>query len=365
MREAQEPEIQAGGGTQPRQAYNTTGAQTQDDERTMTSGDAGTTLTTGSNTKKNTVSHGTDEIMDVETTTEAPESPLAIDRHDTTTAALQDQPMTTSNTHQQNDTSSSLRTSTETLPKSTTCAFTLHTTLGPNNTSTATHTPPLDDTMVQAVDNLQISYTTNNQSTTTHATHTSQPWTLVTTKNAPMTKPPPSGTTTSRMNTSHEYGLAFERTTKGINWSTADLLLILQTVQAHDPKATLSSADNKTRPTPLVTAIIKKAQKDIPWFTKFTAMKTMTWGKPSDGTTKIVFSFWLTSTIIKKDLAQLRMDSDFTEMLKGTNTYMKVTKLLEPPHSKIVGYFLGKDIIHTNTSKAQIMSKYTSVMYLH
>ena len=41
------------------------------------------------------------------------------------------------------------------------------------------------------------------------------------------------------------------------------------------------------------------------------------------------------------------MDSDFTEMLKGTNTYMKVTKLLEP-HSKIVGYFLGKDIIHTN-----------------
>jgi len=73
----------------------------------------------------------------------------------------------------------------------------------------------------------------------------------------------------------------------------------------------------------------------------------MSWGKPADGTTKIVFSFWLTSTIVKKYQAQLRMDSDFTEMLKGTNTYMKVTKLHEP-HSKIVGYFLGKDIIHTN-----------------
>ena len=199
------------------------------------------------------------------------------------------------------------------------------------------HTSTIGDTMAQAVENLQIRHTiTKPQPTST----TAAPWTLVTNN----TKKPLASTTCTTP--SHEFGLAFDRTTKGNNWSTADLLLILQTIQAHDPKAMLSSADNKTRPT-LVTAILHKAQKDIPWFTKFTAMKTMTWGKPSDGTTKIVFSFWLTSTIIKKDLAQLRMDSDFTEMLKGTNTYMKVTKLHEP-HSKIVGYFLGKDIIHTN-----------------
>jgi len=197
-------------------------------------------------------------------------------------------------------------------------------------------TTPLDDTMAKAVQTLQIAGHHRNSSPTRTPT-TPAPWTTVTNSQ----KKAPKASTTSQ-----EFGLAFERTTKGNNWSTDDLLLVLQTIQAHDPKAMISSADNKTKPT-LVTVILHKAQKDIPWFTKFTAMKTMTWGKPSDGTTKIVFSFWLTSTIIKKDLAQLRMDSDFTEMLKGTNTYMKVTKLLEP-HSKIVGYFLGKDIIHTN-----------------
>ena len=204
------------------------------------------------------------------------------------------------------------------------------TTPGYHNT---THQPPIDPTVVQAVENLQIGHSPS------HPTTATPPWTLVTNthKNAPAR---------NNNNSSQEFGLAFERTTKDNNWSTDDLLLILRTIQAHDPNAMLSSADNNTKPT-LVTAILHKAQKDTPWFTKFTSMKTMNWGKPTDGTTKIVFSFWLTSTIIKKNLAQLRMDSDFTEMLKGTNTYMKVTKLLEP-HSKIVGYFLGKDIIHTN-----------------
>ena len=224
--------------------------------------------------------------------------------------------------------------------KGTTCAF-LSTPASntPRHNITTTQMPPprLDDTMATAVGTLQISNSDNTGLPTTTI-----PWTLVTNvhKKDALTD------NHTNNNHSHDFGLAFERTTKGNNWSTEDLLLILKTIQTHDPKAMLSSADNKTKPT-LVTAILHKAQKDIPWFTKFTAMKTMTWGKPSDGTTKIVFSFWLTSTIIKKDLAQLRMDSDFTEMLKGTNTYMKVTKLLEP-HSKIVGYFLGKDIIHTN-----------------
>jgi len=209
----------------------------------------------------------------------------------------------------------------------------------PNNgtTDTSGHasSPPLDDTIAQAVGTLYISHSTSPH---TQAPADARPWTLVTNtqKKDPARLP----------SNSQEFGLTFERTTKGNNWSTDDLLLILQTIKTHDPKAMLSSADNKTKPTP-VTAILHKARKDTPWFTKFTAMKTMTWGKPSDGTTKIVFSFWITSNIIKKDLAQLRMDPDLTEMLKGTNTYMKVTKLLEP-HSKIVGYFLGKDIIHTN-----------------
>jgi len=53
--------------------------------------------------------------------------------------------------------------------------------------------------------------------------------------------------------------------------------------------------------------------------------------------------------------------------LKGTNTYMKVTKLLEP-HSKIVGYFLGKDIIHTNRDDitnrlAAHISKYSQTIW--
>jgi len=228
------------------------------------------------------------------------------------------------------------RTSTVDEDKSTTCASTTS-----PSTTYATRRPhcqdnigPIDDTMADAVGTLTIGHT-KHQTTIPTAPH---PWTLVTN---PHKKASPTASYDGQ-----EFGLAFERTTKGNNWSTDDLLLILQTIQAHDPKAMLSSADNKTKPT-LATAILHKAQKDIPWFTKFTAMKTMTWGKPSDGTSKIVFSFWLTSTIIKKDLAQLRMDSDFTEMLKGTNTYMKVSKLLEP-HSKIVGYFLGKDIIHTN-----------------
>ena len=221
--------------------------------------------------------------------------------------------------------------------KGTTCASIFTTDPKPTMDN---HKPPIDhDSIAHAVETLHISHSTNHPHAGTPAS--TQPWNIVT-SNGP--KKPPTGTTGTTP--SQEFGLAFERTTKGNNWSTDDLLIILQTIQTHDPKAMLSSADNKTKPT-LVTAILHKAQKDIPWFTKFTAMKTMTWGKPSDGTTKIVFSFWLTSTIIKKDLAQLRMDSDFTEMLKGTNTYMKVTKLLEP-HSKIVGYFLGKDITHTN-----------------
>jgi len=231
------------------------------------------------------------------------------------------------------------------MKKSTTCAST--TTLpaltvlpGPTPKNPETRTP-IDETMARAMEPLQISNSTTAPTTVPPSTLASLPWTLV--ANSPQ-KPCRENTTIRA--TSHEFGLAFERTTKGNNWSTGDLLLILQTIRANDPKAMLSSADNKTKPT-LVTAILHQAQKDTPWFTKFTAMKTMTWGKPTDGTTKIVFSFWLTSTIIKKDLAQLQMDSDFTEMLKGTNTYMKVTKLLEP-HRKIVGYFLGKDIIHTN-----------------
>jgi len=252
-------------------------------------------------------------------------------------------------------TSTEVESPTNVDPKSTTCAFSRNP--SPGTTLRHNQNPPLDDTMAQAVETLQIGPT--NVVMPEPTSNTAPCWTLV----PAAYKKAPTGPTTSH--TSQEFGLAFERTTKGNNWSTDDLLLILQTIQSHDPQAMLSSADNKTKPT-LVTAVLHKAQKDTPWFTKFTAMKTMTWGKPSDGTTKIVFSLWLTSTIIKKqDLAQLRMDSDFTEMLKGTNTYMKVTKLLEPPHSKIVGYFLGKDIIHTNTSKAQIMSKYTSVMYLH
>ena len=208
-------------------------------------------------------------------------------------------------------------TTTTTSPKSTTCALSHNPSPG---TLCNTQNPPLDATMARAVETLQICHPG-----TIHdmLPATTSPWTLVT-KTGPGKKAPADTTTTG---SSHKFGLAFERTTKGNNWSTDDLLLILQTIQAHDLKAMLSSADNKTRPT-LATAILHKAQKDIPWFTKFTAMKTMTWGKPSDGTTKIVFSFWLTSTIIKKDLAQLRMDSDFTEMLKGTNTYMKVTNAL-------------------------------------
>jgi len=195
--------------------------------------------------------------------------------------------------------------------------------------------------MAHAVETLQIGHNNNHTSSSRHTLTNESHWTIVTN----ISKKDLANTTANHTN--QEFGLAFERTTKSNNWSTEDLLLILQTIKTHDPKAMLSSADNKTKPT-LVTAILHKAQKDTPWFTKFTAMKTMIWGKPTDGTTKIVFSFWLTSTIIKKDLAQLRMDSaDFTEMLKGTNTYMKVTKILEP-HSKIVGYFLGKDIIHTN-----------------
>ena len=208
---------------------------------------------------------------------------------------------------------------TPTGAKGTTCASTTTNTFGAAGTAPAgtTQEHTTDDTIVKAVGTLHIS--PHNKSPTAQ-TEPTLPWTTV-------TKDPKKATTSTNNNSSHEFGLAFERTTKGNNWSTTDLLHILQTIQAHDPKAMLSSADNKTRPT-LVTAILHKAQKDIPWFIKFTAMKTMTWGKPSDGTTKIVFSFWLTSTIIKKDLAQLRMDSDFTEMLKGTNTYMKVTNAL-------------------------------------
>jgi len=226
--------------------------------------------------------------------------------------------------------------------------------------TTTNNQPRIDETMAQAVETLQIGQQTDDHShTDPTSNNTTSPWTLVT--NDKIIKKAPKASTTS-----HNFGLAFERTTKGNNWSTEDLLLILQTIKTHDPKAMISSADNKTKPT-LVTAILHKAQKDTPWFTKFTAMKTMTWGKPSDGTTKIVFSFWLTSTTIKKDLAQLRMDSDFTEMLKGTNTYMKVTKLHEP-HSKIVGYFLGKDIIHTNrdditTRLAVHITKYSQTLW--
>jgi len=262
--------------------------------------------------------------------------------YDTPRSEMKDMPnavkLTDTQLHKTNPASIPLRpdmnqdTSTVDPDKSTARAFPPDTLTGQTNTST---TPFMiaDDTITQAVETLQISHDNPFAGTTAP----SAPWTLVT--NAHKKNP-------LDANTGHEFGLAFERTTKGNNWSTGDLLLILQTIKTHDPKAMLSNADNKTRPT-LVTAILHKAQKDPQWFTKFTAMKPMTWGKPSDGTTKIVFSFWLTSTTIKKDLAQLRMDSDFTAMLKGTNTYMKVTKLHEP-HSKIVGYFLGKDIIHTN-----------------
>jgi len=276
---------------------------------------------------------------------------LATDNHSTTAVA---EHKTTPEEHEAADASAAHLTHGITSPqintttKSTSCAFlptatndfdtAPHDPPETTNRTARQHRPPLDDAIMVAqagVETLQISHHTGTAGRTPTTT---SPWTTVTSAH----KKAPASTT----NTHHEFGLTFERTTKGNNWSTDDLLFILQTIQAHDPKAMISSADNKTKPT-LVTVILHKAQKDIPWFTKFTAMKTMTWGKPSDGTTKIVFSFWLTSTIIKKDLAQLRMDSDFTEMLKGTNTYMKVTKLLEP-HSKIVGYFLGKDIIHTN-----------------
>ena len=231
------------------------------------------------------------------------------------------------------------------IAKGTTRAFTTNTISGTNAGPTNQHVPspqrPDDTTIARAVETLRISSPDTDHNTAVIPKTPTQ-WTTI--PHAKKKKATQTGDSSHQV--THEFGLAFERTTKGNNWSTDDLLLILQTIQAHDPKAMLSNADNKTKPT-LATAILHKAQKDIPWFTKFTAMKTLTWGKPSDGTTKIVFSFWLTSSIIKKDLAQLRMDSDFTEMLKGTNTYMKVTKLLEP-HSKIVGYFLGKDIIHTN-----------------
>jgi len=262
--------------------------------------------------------------------------PLLTDDDDTTmahVATFDETPTTTVNTRTDN------RTSHADTAKGTTCAFPPTTTDSPSTN----HSPPLplDDTMAHAVETLQIGHNNNHTSSSRHTLTNESHWTIVTN----ISKKDPANTTANHTN--QEFGLAFERTTKSNNWSTEDLLLILQTIKTHDPKAMLSSADNKTKPT-LVTAILHKAQKDTPWFTKFTAMKTMIWGKPTDGTTKIVFSFWLTSTIIKKDLAQLRMDSaDFTEMLKGTNTYMKVTKILEP-HSKIVGYFLGKDIIHTN-----------------
>jgi len=245
-----------------------------------------------------------------------------------------------------------------TMPKGTTCASTTNINTGGTPIDILNPHSVVDhDTIAKGVETLHISPSTNPSAAAPAAT---PPWTLIT--NA--TRKPLASA--SRTTTRPEFGLAFERSTKGNNWSTDDLLLILQTIQTHDPKAMLSSADNKTKPT-LVTAILHKAQKDTPWFTKFTAMKTMTWGKPSEGTTKIVFSFWITSTIIKKDLAQLRMDSDFTEMLKGTNTYMKVTKLLEP-HSKIVGYFLGKDIIHTNrdditTRLAAHITKYSQTIW--
>jgi len=326
--------------------------------------------------------HDVEDIMEDTTLDEPPRPPLVADTHINDDATTHDAPhhgstvvldatLTDSAIGRRDDgtpPADTTRTSSTTpLVKGTTYASTSATTPG---TIIETHhqqpaqQPPthVDDTMAQAVQTLKIGQHSTTQTTATTRTTNTPPWTLVTTSS------PQKATagTTSIHNNSHEFGLAFERTTKGNNWSTDDLLLILQTIRAHDPKAMLSSADNTTRPT-LVTAIIQKAQKDIPWFTKFTAMKTMTWGKPSDGTTKIVFSFWLTSTIIKKDLAQLRMDSDFTEMLKGTNTYMKVTKLLEP-HSKIVGYFLGKDIIHTNRDDitnrlAAHISKYSQTIW--
>jgi len=98
---------------------------------------------------------------------------------------------------------------TTTDPKSTTCAFLPHaatgSTLHPNPTA------PINDTMADAVGTLNISGhinpTSDNPPTTT------SPWHLVTNNHR---KQPPADPAT---NTTHEFGLAFERTTKGNNWS--------------------------------------------------------------------------------------------------------------------------------------------------
>ena len=181
-----------------------------------------------------------------------------------TTTQPEDFVMDHHTTNPKTTTSTSTAVSTITLAKSTTCAFTPAATTGPHNHN---HNAPIDDTMANAVGTLTIGQT-NHPTVPPTAT---RPWTLVHTTQKKAS--------TGAYSSGQEFGLAFERTTKGNNWSTDDLLLILQTIQAHDPKAMLSSADNKTKPT-LVTAILHKAQKDIPWFTKFTAMKTMTWASP-------------------------------------------------------------------------------------
>jgi len=75
-------------------------------------------------------------------------------------------------------------------------------------------------------------------------------------------------------------------------------------------------------------------------------MKTIQWGKPSEGQAKTVLSFYIASDIITPSLKELREDQAMANFLQATQCTM-VSHALTESHTQVLCYFAGKDIQHT------------------
>jgi hypothetical protein len=122
-----------------------------------------------------------------------------------------------------------------------------------------------------------------------------------------------------------------------------DIRTLFELISSVDPCAIFLPYDNTTRSACTIKKIVIKENVN---FKTLLNMTCIDWGSPKDGKSKVSFSFYLASDIIKSSLQELKKDDDMMAYLQKGKFNLASHCLLES-NIKSIGFFLGKDPDHT------------------
>ena len=140
-------------------------------------------------------------------------------------------------------------------------------------------------------------------------------------------------------------GVQITRTMQGDSrWHTKDIRNIFQLLHSIDSDMIIMDCTGSLKSVKTVLSMTRLLRMD---YNGYLDIQNIKWGKPSEGKTRTTLSFWIASNAIKKNLWEIRQDSNFQEFLMLGQCRIQSTKLYES-QSKIIGLIEGKSPQHTN-----------------